>query len=265
MTRKLVLTLVSVALVAGFFVAGWFAYFVMSDVHKGDVVKYNGMNVLLNAAPFESGDLVRVSADGQRMTRLCPLEIDADDKNTYYKHSEYVNGLTEALPNFVQLVELVKSWFSDAESATAPGHEMSSASRRVAFEGTVSRLENTNVMPNTEDDCACEMVAALMARDRVCVVTKSLIETQLITLQPGAFPGRDRVQRVTIGVNFRPAGITVGDFSQLMHCDGVNPDARLDPNPECPKSYGQSVDVRVRDLLNVIREKDLLTAMVRMP
>lgn len=234
----------------GALVMGWYVFFTVSNVDTADIVVYNKLGKHLGSAPFKAGDLVAISPDGLRHSFLCSMNVGADVLREAELSKSYVNGLRQALPAFAATMSWAKGWTGygsteDTGIAVTP--------TQIDFVGRVSSIPLEN-QPLLSNSCTCAATAAMIRRNRVCVVQKSMIETILVRNDKfGDIPGWRRHER-TIGATFRDYNLFIRDIS-VLQCPQISKNANVPKQTaSCTDGNTRDFDVSLRQKLGVIRE-----------
>ena len=236
---------------AGALAAGWFGFFVVSNVDMGDVVAYNNIQKRVGSEPFRAGDIVAISPDGASPRLVCSMEAAGTDKLDVPLAKLYVNGLGAALPEFAALVD----WVGGLAGRKAEAGGLKARPAEVRFIGKISSFPMKRAMPAIPADCICAVAESLLRRSQLCTVERSLIETALAR---GA-DGSRMVSQRTVGVTYRSANIFIADFAQL-DCPGLQGTANFQMEQQtglCSGGEERTYDVALRETLGLIRETDL--------
>lgn len=229
---------------------GWFGFFVVSNIDMGDVVVYNNIQKHVGSEPFKAGDVVAISADGQRMSLVCSMGLGQGVLQETPIAKTYVNGLSAALPQFAAVVD----WVAGLAGRSETGQDLSEHPAELQFVGRVSSFPVSGLALPMSRDCTCAVAASLLERSQLCTVERSLIETEITAADDGSRPTRhDR----TVGVTFRGANIFIADFSKL-DCPSLQATANFQMPQQsglCSQGPERSFDVALRHSLGVIREQ----------
>lgn len=243
------LRVVALAVVGALMILVLFAY--LMGVSKMDVSVKHDMNRHVVAEPFEAGDVVALSPDGQRLGGfLCDIQPSAEAVNNLSIQARYYNIVDASQDQFFRFVDKTRS----ALGLSVPGAAVAStiAERGMPFVGHVSRVvtEFEAMMPR---GCLCAVAKAVVERRQsACVVEKALVESQMSMTDDGP------VIRKTVGVSFREEPIKIADLDALAaHCPGLNTGAIIPTNQSCRGNSGFTFDSVVRVRAGLIREEPL--------
>ncbi|MEM7472649.1 MAG: hypothetical protein AAF340_14970 [Pseudomonadota bacterium] len=239
--------------VAALIVGGLLSYVYLFAISPKDVVAYHELEMPVNSEVFRAGDLVAISADGQNIQgRICSMDVTQDDIDSIPLSKEYSNALRDNMPDFTALV----GWGKGLMGLPPEEAPELAVADRVPFVGHVSAVRDAGVNPMMSDQCACEVARALIRRDNVCTVRRSLVESVLVDER---FAETDNQRRErTVGVTFRSGSIVIPNL-ELLTCEGpaLNLEARAPAQPfDCSTVGGHQPDVFLRAKLGVIRESE---------
>lgn len=231
------------------FIALWFLFFLLSNVDTRDVVAYNEIEDHVGSQPFRAGDLITVSRNGPGPRLICSPQITAEGLRETPLAKTYVNGLSQALSPFTRLA----GWVAELAGRKAAAPEVGTEPVMVRFTGRISTFPAVDATPMMGRDCACAVAQALLRREQVCMVERSLIETR--------FPGTDAApSERTVGITLRPNNVIFSETAiAALQCPGLetaNTGLELQTGA-CVRGPGPGYDVALRHILGVIREENL--------
>jgi hypothetical protein len=244
MLRKLAVAAVVLA-------AGWFVFFIVSNVDTRDVVAYNDIEDHVGSQPFRAGDLVAVTGGGPAPRYICSPEIAPGEVRDTRLDKAYVNGLGQALSPFIQLVGAAAGMVG----AGKPDAEVAAEQVAVRFTGRISTFPGVGSTPSMSPECACDVAVALLRRNQVCMVERSLIETRVAGTDA---EGRQLHDERTVGITLRPDNVIFSaEAIFALDCPDLR-DANLGlalQTGSCADGPGPGYDAALRHILGVIREE----------
>jgi hypothetical protein len=240
MLRTFMITLAS-------FVAALVAFSFLMGVSKMDVSIKHEMQRHVVAEPFEAGDVIEVSPDGQRiLSVLCPSRLPAAKRLSTEVQSGYYNIVDRSQEKFIAFVRNMQGMLGVpvTEATPLPFSDM------LPFVGEVNRVSG-DFEEMLDTACFCRIARAVVeARSIACVVEKSLVETELVTSPTGPL-----LKRRTMGLSFREAPYEFDDLSALEPlCPGLNTAAIAPKSQHCVGQSGFTFDVRAKSRIGLIRE-----------
>ena len=235
-------------------VVGLFCYIWLFNISPKDVVAYHELDTPVATAAFRAGDLVSISPDGQRIVgRLCSMDVDGELIDSIPLAKRYSNALRDSVPDFAKLVGWAKELAGAGETAV-PDFDKA---QYVPFVGHVTSVNaGAPELPSMTDSCACSVARALVKREKVCTVSRSLVETVLVPRLNDET--ENELKQRTIGVSFRDRSVVIPDVS-VLQCEGdpLNSEARAPAQVfDCSRVGGHKPDVFLRATLGVIVEAD---------
>ena len=226
----------------------------LMGVSKMDVSIKHQMQRHVVAAPFEPGDVVEISPDGLMLQGLlCPLDLTEEKKRNTKISANYYNVVDESKERFVEFVRDAKEAFNLPVSTPATARLETHA---IPFVGEVSFVVGSidSMLP---ESCICDIAESVIEkRNKACIVSRSLVETQLVTSPAGP----DFIRK-TVGVQFRPDGYTFNDLDALkQQCPDLNVSGRPQGPYTCDGQSGFSFDAVARSKIGLIRERTMTVA-----
>ncbi|MCR8547635.1 hypothetical protein M4578_07325 [Salipiger sp. P9] len=221
----------------------------LMGISKMDVSIKHEMQRHVVAEPFEAGDIVALSPDGQRLEGLlCSLDLRSPARRDSEIRARYYNMVDDTQERFFRYVRAAKALFGLPAEDGAPA-DNALFGRGLTFTGEVSRVVG-QIEERMPVDCWCNVARAVVERkNKACVVEKSLVET---TLEAG---GDGHRLRTTVGISFRPEPILVSDPSALAAmCPTLNTRAVAPKDQDCGGTSGFTFDVVARAKVGLIRE-----------
>ncbi len=235
--------------IVGGLAAGVLTYHVMSNVTQPDVIAYHQFDRAVGLEPIRAGDIVAVSADGQRMERICELNLDEAKLASQPIADLYFNDLGRHLGAFPEVVAWIAAGFAGGAAAA-----MTPSRDEMPFVGAKSVMREVTSAPRLAAACECEMARRLNARQPLCTAKATLVETFLGEGVAGATPApKQRTIAITFANysnmvaedTFRMCGLRKSDAAAQTEIKSCGGGERLPP------------DVRVRRWLNLIEAKPL--------
>ena len=241
MLKKLMVTVAAVTVMLVAFTS-------LMGVSKMDISAKNAMQRHVVAEPFEAGDIVELSADGQRIVSLlCRSNLSPDRRVSVPIDSVYYNIVDYSQAKFFDYLEQVK-----AVVGMAKGGPLKAGSPwELHFVGEVNRVIGGNLDAMLPGDCVCGVAKAVLeSKSKACRVEKSLVETRLETGHDG-----QSVIRKTVGISFRDKPlIFYPDEALKALCPDLNTEAVAPKGQSCGGNSGFSFDVVARAKIGLIRE-----------
>lgn len=228
----------------------WFVFFLLSNVDTRDVVAYNEIEDHVGSQPFRAGDLITFGRGGPAPRLICSPQIAVEGLRDVHLDKTYVNGLGQALSPFTRLA----SWVADLAGRETTAPDVEAAPVWVRFTGRISTFTAEDATPQMGRDCACAVARALLRRDQVCMIERSLIETR-VTGSGGLTVPAER----TVGITLRPDNVIFSESDiAALQCPGLetaNTGLPLQTGA-CRSGPGAGYDAALRHVLGVIREQD---------
>lgn len=231
-------------------VAALVAFSFLMGVSKMDVSIKHEMQRHVVAEPFEVGNVIEVSPDGQRILGvLCSSPLTDRDHLSTEVHSGYYNIVDRSQEKFITFVQNVKSivGMPVSQAVAAPFSDI------LPFVGEVNRVVGDfDQIP--EARCFCRIAKAVVeAKSIACTVEKSLVETELVISPTGP-----QLKRRTVGLSFREVPYEFDDLAALKPlCPNLNTEAIAPKGQKCVGQSGFTFDVRAKSKIGLIREIDL--------
>ncbi|WP_085792056.1 hypothetical protein [Roseivivax jejudonensis] len=223
----------------------------LMGVSAMDISAKHRMQRHVVAEPFDAGDIVALSPDGQSLGGLlCALDLPEASRSDSGVSARYYNLFDEMQDDFFAFAHGALRLVGLSRATAGPG---AAALGGLPFTGEVSRVVG-RIETRVPGACWCDIGRAVLERrQKACVVEKSLVRTTLEETAAGRFE-----TRTTMGISFRPDAIWIADPAALAPlCPGLNVAAVAPPEQSCGGSSGFSFDVRARGLVGVIREAPL--------
>lgn len=239
-----------ILLAVGAFTAMLIGFSYLMGISKMDVSIKHQMQRHVVAEPFEAGDIIEVSPDGQRIVSvLCSFGLETDKRKKTEIKASYYNLVDYSRDRFVAFVQDAKGMFG-IPVAAAPRDASRVSS--LPFVGEVNRVVGSieSAMPQA---CICDIAKAVIeSRSKACVVEKSLVETEL------SQSGGTSTIRKTVGISFRERPIFFNDLEPIKAiCPGLNIAGTPPAEQSCIGQSGFSFDVVARSRIGLIRETQL--------
>lgn len=229
-----------------------FAYLV--GISKMDVTVKHDMARHVVAEPFEAGDIVGLSPDGQRLEGfICDLNLDADNTSGTPIQARYYNVVDEVQDDFFHFVSNVKGALN---LGNGPADPLAAKARGIStgldFTGEVSRVVGS-IEARMSEACWCEVGRAVLEqKQHACVVEKALVESEITETPEGT------MVRKTVGLSFRPNAISIVDVEALAAaCPNLNAGAIAPVAQTCEGKSGVTLDAVARVRVGLIREAPL--------
>ena len=235
----------------GIFTALVVAFAYLAGVSKMDVTIKHAMQRHVVAEPFEAGDVIEVSPDGQRiMSLLCKADLAPESRSSALVNSVYYNVVDHSQHQFMAFVRRSRGVL---RRRTGAGRDQRCRPLRVEFQWR-------SKSGRRRDERAAPVLLHLRhrqgddrTRSKACVVEKSLVETRL----DEAADGR-AVVRKTVGISFRDRPLAFNNMEALATmCPDLNTGAVVPTGQSCGGTSGYSLDVVARARIGLIREETL--------
>jgi hypothetical protein len=236
-------------LIVGGLLVGAVTYHVMTNVSTPDVIAYHQLDRAVGLAPIRAGDIVAISEDGQRLERICELNLDPAKLAEQPIADRYFNDFGRNVGSFPEMVSWILGGFADdaAEKLEPSRDEM-------RFVGTKSSMREVSSAPELSDACECEMARRLNARQPICTATATLVET---VLGPSFGDRSAQPKERTIAVTFANYSNMVGE-DRFRACGLEKSDAAaLTEVKQCSGGERLPPDVQLRRWLNLIEAEQL--------